>query len=217
MTFYMIVQHSEAFRDLFKRQKYEKYILTIINRSNKIFRGLQFESIPEQSAGQSDFIDNHGTKYDAKLLFDKAQGKLVGDPQNTFQQWLEEMQAEETEFGESISRRDLSYVKKTKLYRIMKERIESLKNDENGLLFIPFPIVDDFKESVILQLATDFLQATFDRIKEQGIVGKRKVYFIYPSARSHEYVLRNEERFREYIICPELKDFISYSIVPSSR
>lgn len=217
MTFYTTVKYSDAFRELFKRQKYEVYILTIINRSDKIFRGLHFESVEEQFDNQCDFIDNHGKKYDTKLLFDKAQGQLIGDPKNAFQQWLEVMQDEKTEFGESISRRDLSYVENTKLYRIMKERIESLKNDENGILFIPFPIVDDFKGSIILQLATDFLQATLDRLKDQGIVGKRRIYFIYPSSQPHEYVLRNDDRIREYIICPELEDFISFSTVAGSR
>lgn len=217
MTFYTTVKHSDAFRDLFKRQEYEKYILTIINRSDKIFRGLSFESVPEQSAGQCDFIDNHGAKYDAKLLFDKEQGQLIGDPKNDVQQWIEAMQDEKTEFGESIRRRDLTFVDNTRLFGIMKKRVESLKNDENGIMFIPFPIVDDFKGSIFLQLATDFLQATFDRLKDQNCVGTRRIYFIYPSSNPHEYVLRNENRIREYIICPELKDFISFSTVAVPR
>jgi len=173
MNFYTTVKHTDAFRDLFKRQKYEEYILTIINRSDRIFRDLNFEPVSEQSDGQCDFVDNHGVKYDAKLLFDKEQGQLIGDPKNVFQEWLEKMLDEKTEFGESINRRDLTYVENTKLYRIMKERIESLNNDENGILFIPFPIVDDFRGS-ILQLTTDFLQATFDRLKDQGFIDYRR-------------------------------------------
>lgn len=217
MTFYTIVKYTEAFRDLFKRQQYENYVLTIINRSNIIFRDLQFEPVPKQSDGQCDFIDNHGIKYDAKLLFDDRQGKLLGESKNDFRQWLEDMQNEKIEFGESINRRDLTYVENTRLYRIMKKRIADLNEDENGIMFIPFPIVNDFKGSVFLQLATDFLQATFDRLKDQGFVGKRRIFFIYPSSNSHEYVLRNENRIREYIICPELKDFISFSTAAVPR
>ena len=99
----------------------------------------------------------------------------------------------------------------------MKERIVSLKDDENGILFIPFPVVDDNVDLVFLQKTTDFLQATYDRLKEQGYIGKRRIYFIYPSMKAHEYVLRNDNRIREFIMCPDMKDFISFETVATSK
>lgn len=217
MTFYTTITFSEAFRDLIKHHNYEKYILSIINRSVKIFSGKTFELIQKQSNGETDFVDNCGKKYDAKLLLDTQQGQLIGEPKNSIQQWLEVMVQEKTEFAESIRRRDLTYVEKTKLYQIMKDRVASLKEDENGILFIPFPIVEDFEGGIFFQLATDFLQATYDRIKEQGHIGKRRIYFIYPSMKAHEYVLRNDNRIREFIMCPDMKDFISFETVAASK
>lgn len=217
MKLYTMITFSDAFRDLIKAHNYEKYILSIINKSTIIFNGNSFELIEEQSNGESDFVDNYGRKYDAKLLFDKKQGQLIGDSKNSIQQWIEVMVKEKIEFGESINRRDLTYVEKTKLYRIMQERVASLKENENGILFIPFPIVEDVNGGVFFQLATDFLQATYDRLREHGNIGKRRIYFIYPSMSPHKYVLRNENRIREFIVCPELKDIISFETVPISN
>ena len=45
---------------------------------------------------------------------------------------------------------------------------------------------------------------------KKGLVGNRKLYFIYPSGDPHEYVLRDADRNREYIRCEELDEFISY-------
>ena len=211
MTFYTMITFTDAFRNLIKAHRYEEYVLSIINKSAKIFRGNAFKSVREQSHGECDFIDKQGKKYDAKLLFNEEQGRLIGDNSNDLQQWLQEMMDERAEFAESIEKRDLSYVEQTKLYSIIRERLGSIQEDENAIFFIPFPVVVDFEGAVIAQLATDFLQAVFDRLKDNGNVGKRRVFFIYPSMESHIYVLRNENRVREFIFCPELKDFITFS------
>lgn len=205
-----IASVDKSFRSLIQTGNYEKYVHAIINRSEVIFRSLRFETIKKQSHGESDFIDNNGQKYDAKLLFDKRQGALVGDPRNELTEWLEEMLNEKTEFSKCIKQRDLSTIVNTKLYSIMKERLKTVKLDEHAILFIPFPIVDEYKGSVFLQFATDFLQAVYNRLRAEGKIGSRRVYFIYPSGDPHEYVLRDENHHREYIQCKELEDFISY-------
>ena len=74
--------------------------------------------------------------------------------------------------------------------------------------FIPFPIVDEHKDSIYLQFATDNLQAVYDQLKREGIIEKRRVYFIYPSGDLHEYVLRDETGNREYIKCGEVDEGI---------
>lgn len=205
-----IVVIDESFRSLIKEHNYEKYLHTIINKSQLVFRGLKFKHIDNQAHGESDFIDSNGKKYDAKLLFDKKQGALIGDSKNEFEKWLREMQDEKTEFGECIRKRNLSIIDDTKLYKIMKARLASVKPDENAIMFIPFPIVDEYKNSVFLQLATDFLQAVYDKLEDDKLVGNRKLYFIYPSGEPQEYVLRNTDHMREYICCEELEDFISF-------
>lgn len=201
---------DESFRNLIKAQNYERYIMIIINRSKRIFPGLSFERITNQSHGESDFIDSNGQLYDAKLLFDKKQGALIGDEKNEITQWLQVMLDEKTEFADVIHQRDLSLVTITKLYQITEKRLSSVKPNEHAIFFIPFPIVDEYKDSVILQFASDFLQSVYNALVRNNLVGNRRIYFIYPSGEPHEYVLRDEGMHREYILCEELDDFIKY-------
>ncbi len=156
MTLYTTITVSDEFRNFIKRQNYEQYVYAIVNKSTKIFREVSFTKIEEQSHGECDFIDSHGIKYDVKLLFNQQQGQLIGNPKNTLIQWIQKMENEKTEFSKSITERDLSYVESTKLYMIMRERIQSLEADENAILFIPYPIVQDLESSIFLQFATDF-------------------------------------------------------------
>ena len=92
----------------------------------------------------------------------------------------------------------------------MKDRLASINENENAIFFIPYPIVDEYKGSYFGLIATDFLQAIYNDLVEKGLVGSRKLYFIYPSGAPHEYVLRDTEINREYIKCEELDGFISY-------
>ena len=64
-----------------------------------VFHSLPFTHIADQAHGESDFIDIKGLHYDAKLLFDKKQGALVGEPKNNLNEWLQVMLDEKTEFG----------------------------------------------------------------------------------------------------------------------
>ena len=119
-------------------------MLTIINKSQKIFDGLIFTRIEDQSHGESDYIDNKGQLYDAKLLFDKKQSALIGDAKNDFKDWLQAMLDEKTEFGESIKKRDLSFLPTTRLYLVMKERLASVKLDENVIFSFLFQLWIEF-------------------------------------------------------------------------
>ena len=204
---------SNEFRDLIKNGNYEKYVLLIIQASQEVFFGKQFHFVEKQSNGECDYIDQYGVKYDTKLVFNKKQGALLGDPKNEPDKWVEAMINESFEFSHCIEKRDLSLVRSTQLYGIMKDRIESTKEDENPILFIPFQLVDDCEDCFYLQMATDFLQAVYDRLVEDGIVKKRIVYFIYPSLEPEVYVLRDANRKREYIKCAELSQFVRFNAV----
>ena len=206
-----VVIVDSDFRSLIKAQKYEKYVLAIIKRSTVFFKGCSFEQMSSQAHGECDFVDNKKRKYDAKLIFDEHQGQLIGDPKNDFIKWLQEMTNEKSEYSECIRKRNNSFLANTRFYEILKARIETVKDDETAILFIPFPIVDDSPESLILQQTTDFLQAVYDKLVEDGAVNCMAVYFIYPSMEPNVYVLRNETRKREYIRCDELGEFITYS------
>ena len=205
-----LVTIDKSFRKLIQSQNYEKYVFAIIGKSDVLFQGIRFEYIENQSHGECDYIDNYGRHYDAKLLFDKQQGFLIGDPKNEFNDWLQVMLNEKTEFGRCIKQRDLSFISETRLYAVMKERMTSVKLEENVIFFIPFPIVDEYKGSRFLLGTTDFLQAVYQELVDEGLIGNRKIYVIYPSGDPHEYVLRDENRTREYIKCAELEDFITF-------
>lgn len=205
---------SDDFRNILKRQQYEGIVLKIINRSNEIFKGYDFIRIDNQPNGESDFVDNFGSKYDVKLLLDKKQGALIGEKKNDICLWISSMMQECSEYCNSINMRDLSLVKDTKLYQIMKKRLCTVKHDENVILFSPFPIVNDFRGSITMQMTTDFLQAVFERLKDEKIYDCGKVYFLYPSMEKGILVLRDEKRTREYIYSPEITKYISFESLP---
>ena len=137
---------------------------------------------------------------------------LLGERQNDILKWFESLRDESIEFFEKcIIKRDLSGIVSTKLYRIVKDRICTLKEDENGILFIPYPIVEDFEGGFYLQFATDFISAFSERLVDEGIVGGRRLYYIYPSMVVNNYCLRSIDGDREFIDVPELEKYIIYT------
>ena len=178
MKMYTEITISDSFRGLIQGHKYEEYILNIINKSKKIIHGLPFTAVLSQSNGESDFIDNNGRRYDAKLLLNTKQGQLIGDPKNTFEEWLRVMTKERGEFADSIAKRDLSFVENTKFYKIMKERIEDLDSKENGILFIPFPIVNDLEGNIFFNFLQIFFRLYMISLKMKRLLEKGR-YTLY--------------------------------------
>lgn len=205
------VSFTNAFRDFIKSQQYEKYVFIIISKSETIFNGKRFTHLYNQSNGEPDFIDQEGNKYEAKLIFDKMQGKLLGEQKNDIDKWFVSLQEEVSEFSETVIRkRNTELIKETKLYNILVERLSSVGEDENVLFFIPYPIVNDVRGSIFLQFATDYIQAVHNKMVEEKLIGDRMIYFIYPSMDASVYVLRDGNYHREYIECKELDPLIVY-------
>lgn len=211
ITFSTKASFTNSFRDLFKSQKYEEYVYMIISKSEIVFNGKKFTHIHSQANGESDFSDQEGGKYDVKLIFDEKQGRLLGEHKNDIIKWFETLYEEMTEFSEKVIRyRNTELIKDTKLYSILIERLCSVEENENAIFFIPYPIVHDIRDSIILQLTTDFLQAVCNKIEEEKLLGDRKIYFIYPSMEQSIYVLRDGNQNKEYVECKELDAFIIY-------
>ena len=63
----------------------------------------------------------------------------------------------------------------------------------------------------LLHLSGDILSSIYSELVENGIVGLRKVFVIYPSA-DNKIVLRclNTNQ-REFLVCRELNDIFAYS------
>lgn len=210
-----IMTSSEGFRDILKRQQYELLVLDILNKSVKMIRNLPLRRIDKQSNNEPDFLDTADNKYDVKLLIDKKQGEYIGNRKNDIIQWINSMMDESSEFSEYIYRHEQFELTTTKLYIVMKEKLNSLKEDETGILFCPYPIVNDSKYHVFLQLATDFLQAVYDKLESDGYVKCKGVYFLYPSMEKNVVCLRNgKSGIREFIESRELGKYISYDTVP---
>ena len=55
---------SEDFRDLLKRQRYERIVLTALNKSKDLICDLPLTAVEEQSNSECDFIDSKKRKYD---------------------------------------------------------------------------------------------------------------------------------------------------------
>ena len=207
---------KDAFRDLFKSQKYENYVFEILNRSRTIFKEMNFAVVIDQSCNQPDFVDNYGNKYDAKLLMDTKQGKLIGDRKNELGDWIKSFYEECTEFNPIKSREQGFDLSETMLYRTLKKSIESLEADENGVIFIPFPMGNGFTNS-FLSMCSDYLQVAYNKLEEENIVGKRSIYFIYPSEQKNVYVLRDSRLNKEFIEVDDLEEYASFESIIIKR
>ena len=204
------VEWADSFRDLFKRQKYEKYIYDIISKSNMFFSNRTIKPIKSQSNGEADYEDNYGNKYDVKVVMNKQQGALLGDRKNEMLSWFSELNRECKEYWRLIEDGDLSKVKSLTLYSIIKDRLKSISKEEIPILFFPFHITLDNKHSVYGQFGVDIIQAVYDQLDEEGLINDKEIYFIYPSMDKSEYVLRDGQYHREYIQVPELDSEIVF-------
>lgn len=86
------------------------------------------------------------------------------------------------------------------LYKTMDARINDIRDDEIGLLFLPFGVQTDIEGHPFLTFATDTLQVVYDTLIEDKGYSKR-IYFIYPGAEPNKVVIRdaNNRGNREYI------------------
>lgn len=191
---------TDEFRDILKNQKYEEFILKVLNSSRDFFPNKNFESVENQSAGEADYIDKSGEKYEVKLILDTEQGALIGDKKNSLEEWIRIVLDECSEFSECIEKRDVSMVCDMKLYKIIEKHVSKIKSDEIGILFAPFQIALDVRESVFTELCTDYLQAIYSNLDSAEKIKCKELYFIYPSMERDYVVLRNcKNRAREYI------------------
>ena len=203
---------SDGYRNLFNNRRYEKYVYCLLVKSTEIFAGLTFTWIESQSHGECDFVDSNGEKYDAKLLINSKQGALIGEKKNDILLWIKDTIEEINEFPRRLHEtQDYSFIPKTRLYQIMKDRIATVEEDENVIFFSPFPLVTDSQYNFLNPFCTDYLDVVYECMMEEGLIGNRRVYYIYLSQEQGVYVLRDDHSAREYISMPELDCFMTIS------
>ena len=199
----------EGLKTIIKSGNYEKVILEIMNSSKRIFTS-QYIHQQEQSRGECDFVDAvNDEKYDAKLPFCNNQGKLLGSNNCDYEAWLKTMIDESSEFGNIAENRGKIKTEELALYKIIKERLTSVKEDENLILFFPFPIVAcDVHGSVFLQFASNILTSVFDALEKNGLVNNRKIFAICPCMDNHLATRYLNKRTCEYVSDEPLKNIL---------
>lgn len=204
--------------ELFKKNRYELFVLDIMNASNNVFPH-NYKHVIHQSNGECDFLSDEGEKFDAKLPFNQEQMRLLArgknhDEKTQVYKWLKELQDEASEFSECISKRGNFDIPTTKLYQIMHAEI--LKNnqkstDENIVFFIPYTIVLSVPGSMFLQFTTDFLSAIYSKLKEQIDLKNCDIYAIWPSVEKNVFAVRNLKNHNtEFIMNDSISSYITY-------
>ena len=210
ISFKLKTSICDKFCKLIDKNVYEPMLCKLMNASILVFPG-NYIHITEQSAGQCDFVETTtGVKFDAKLPFYSKHGKLIASNNRDFLKWLELMLDEETEFGEDIIATRGKNIGSLELYKIMEERMNSIKEDENAIFFFPYPIVLDFEESSFISITSDYLDAIFRELKRQQKVGMRNIYAIYPAVDSNIVLRCLNTNQREYCQFATLEEFITF-------
>ena len=199
---------SVNLKKLMQGANYEKILLKLMTESTLVFPG-EYEHIEKQAKGECDFVEKvTKIKFDAKLVLNKEQGKNIFSKQGNVNNYAEIMRRQVVEFSEHMSqgRKD---IESCGLYKAISENIAKTQDDENAILFIPYPIVPDVEHNP-LKGSKDFLTYIFNALKTNKVVGERCVYAVYLTG-DGKTVLRNlDTDEREYINCIELTQYISY-------
>lgn len=174
--------------EMIKGGNYEKFILEIINKSNEIFAHKQFVRNEDQSHSESDFVDSvlHD-KYEVKLAITRKEGRMIGGRENNVIKWIQiYLQGAETDVDYMLHP---SRMKENPFYKTVTRRLSQVKDDENAILFIPFPITLTLKESNLCSdtgaLNCDYLYFVYQALKRdnrfRGLANGKCLYVIYPT------------------------------------
>ena len=210
LTYNHQTEIDPKFKSFIQSGNYEPFILNVMNKSKKIFPNI-YKHFNSQSKGESDFIDCVTLqKYDVKLPFTTKQGKLIASRKCNHGEWIYSMLQYQNEFSRSLKNYKVAKVDNLELYSMIKSELQGLKDDEDFIIFIPFPIDSDFGESVYSTFTTDILSKTFDTLARDRVVNNHRIYAIYPNW-NKEIVLRClNKNTREYLRDDELCEYVSY-------
>lgn len=137
----------------------EGIICKIINDSKIVFPG-RYKQIEVQDNGEPDFIEVDSTeKFDAKLLFKNEMCRVLSkDDYPTFLHMLLDY------IGVNFVTQRERGPEELSLYIEMKSRIDSINDDENGILFLPYPSTFISTRNYFSNLCSDVFDYCFDSI-----------------------------------------------------
>ena len=212
MELYYEASVSSNIKELMQARTNEKIICNLMNKSTIIFQN-HYTRIADQSNNQPDFVDEFGKKYDAKLLFEQKQCKLISKGLSYLNDWTNSILAEIDESSHILLYNSGTKITDTTLYREIVDRLNSIESDEAAILFFPFPIVPESKNSVHMRDVTDILSMTYNAVCQNTKKKDIETYIIYTSVVDQEFVLRdldNDEK--EYLPWDDLEKYITYSM-----
>jgi len=196
---------SSDIKKLRKALNYEKVILKIMNDSKKIFDG-KYERNAIQDNGEADFFNiDTKEKYEAKLMFSKE--VCIGISKGNYIKWMQEI-------GGIINESTDAYLngtdhKSTQLYIEIEKRLKSINNDENGILFLPFPYGQESNLSYVQNyILPIFARMVIEAMGNCEFNKDKNCYLIYGN-QFNEVVIR-DLRNNVYEIIEG--DYISYFI-----
>lgn len=159
---------AQDYSEIRKKEVYEQVILNIMNDSKIVFPST-YEHIDKQDNAESDFIDiNNNLFFDAKLLFQEKLCQALR--RGKIEQFLEDISKYTT--IDVIKQIEIG-MQETPLYKEIETRVKKLKENELGILFMPFPVLNCSSSSAFVNLCSD----EFDLcVYELNI--KKDLYFI---------------------------------------
>ena len=217
INIFRIRMNTESDR-IIKKEVYEPFICNIMNESSYFFKNkpiIMNNNKHGQSNGEPDFLDAKNNKYEVKLMINTKQGNMLGrDDKKDIQGFINEIVTELQEFGNHINNNDIIDIEDTIFYKIVEKRVESIEDDENIVLFIPFPIFPDRKDLIFLSDFTDFAQKVYDELVKNELIGEREFYYVYPAQDGNSIVVRNPKiRKKEFLNSPDFKKYFVYESV----
>lgn len=190
---------SNKYYNLIK-SNYEKIILDLLNNSKLVFKG-KFKYNEKQDNGECDYISNFGEHLDAKILFDEIICKEIDNIKHQIKsnKSNSQQQCKQITYYNLINKifdyvnvnlvleRD-SRFRNTVLYKEMKKRISKLKDDENGVLVFPFPIISSIHLN--FGLSTIF-SAIYSSIVDDNEDIKKHIIYLITMEMSGSAILEN--------------------------
>ncbi len=201
--------------NIINKKYYEPIICKLMNDSSLFFPNKPILMNDQQSNGESDYYDTYNNKYEVKLLINKKQGEMLGkDVDKDIIGFFDEIRAELHEFGNHISNNEVFDIEDTQFYKIVYERVNSIKDDENILLFIPFPIFPDSEDLLVFSHFSDFAQKVYDKLRENNVIKCREFYYIYPAQDGKNCVIRKPDiRMKEFVYTEDFQNYFIFERV----
>lgn len=199
---------SSEFKNLLTRgNKYEDYVLEIMNKSSYIFPNT-YEKIEQQSNGEPDFIDKiTKEKFDAKLAVSEEQCRAFCGEGN-FEFFIDKFLEQNNEIYDLLvnNKNQELCVEKIMTKQLNKKSTKS----KNIIFFFTFPIGTLFANSLTSIVCSSYIDTIFAKIRK--IANGRKIFTICPTLDGY-YEIRNvDEKDPESIKNDKLDKYFKWTI-----